>query len=295
MEFPNEFKEFHERLLGDELEDFLDFFNHPPNRTSIRVNTLKTDMRSVKRYLGDVGVEYGRVEWCDLGLWVSEKSLDTLEHQLGMYYIQSASSMIAPTALGAANSVADLCAAPGGKTTHLAQLMDNKGLLVANEKIPSRIKALTYNLQRMGVTNCLVTKNDAVRYNQIGSKFDKILLDAPCSGVGTLTQSREILSRWSIDWVNRLAKLQKKMILTAYDCLKPGGSMVYTTCTTSVQENEEVVNHLLGERSNSELEKIDLKGLKPVYGLLPGTEKSLRIYPHLNGCDPHFVAKVKKG
>ncbi len=292
MKVPEEFKQYHQRLLGGEYDSFIDYFTRRPTRYSIRVNTLKSDMRGVKRVLGERNLDYGSVKWCEDGLWVSSNNLDFTEHQLGLFYIQSASSMIAPQVLGAGERVLDVCAAPGGKTTHLAQLMNNKGLLAANDNSPQRIRGLVYNIQRCGVSNAVVMKEDGCRIHGLGEAFDRILLDAPCSGVGTLRQSREILRKWSLKWVQQLSSLQKKMLVSAYDSLSPGGRLVYSTCTTTREENEEVVEYLLSQREGAATVKVGLHGIRLRRGLTDSTADCARVYPLDDDTDPHFIAEV---
>jgi len=294
MKVPAEFERYHMRLLGDEYGRFINYFRQPQEKHSLRVNTLKSNMREVKRILAEHGVEYGHVSWCKDGLWVSNASLDYMEHQLGLYYIQSASSMIAPQVLGPGKWVLDMCAAPGGKTTHLAQLMENRGLLVGNEDSIPRVRALVYNIQRCGVSNAVVTRYDACRFNECGERFDRILIDAPCSSVGTLRKSREILAKWSLGWVRSLAQVQKKMITAAYDSLVEGGKLVYSTCTTTAEENEQVVEHLLKERQDAKLNKVKLDGLKIRRGLTEAAEECGRIMPQDNDTEPHFIAEAVK-
>jgi NOL1/NOP2/sun family putative RNA methylase len=295
MRIPQEFERYHQRILGGDYRDFIWYFLRPRERLALRVNTLKSSVREVKRVLSERGVDYGPVRWCPEGLWADAPSLDFMEHQLGLYYVQSASSMIAPQILQAGERVLDMCAAPGGKTTHLAQLMGNGGLLAANDDNPGRIKALVYNIQRCGVANALVTKNDACKYSRVGERFDRILLDAPCSSVGTLRHNREILEKWSLAWVRSLATIQKRMILEAYDTLEVGGRLAYTTCTTTVEENEGVVGHLLQERPGARLNRVRLEGLRIARGLTEEAADCGRIWPQDNDTEPHFVAEVVKG
>jgi 16S rRNA (cytosine1407-C5)-methyltransferase len=294
MLLPSELITYHRRLFGDDFGGFINYFNETQNRWSLRVNTVKSSVRDVKRMLSFHNIDYGPVSWCAEGLWASDGNLDFPEHQMGFYYIQSASSMIAPQILGAGEMVLDLCAAPGGKTTHLAQMMRNSKTLIANEHVPSRMKALVYNIQRCGIANTTVIKGDGCRIGNLGLKFDKILVDAPCSGVGTLRQSREILGRWSMEWVLALSGLQQKLMIEAYDCLHPGGTLVYTTCTTTLEENEKTVEKLLSERDDASLENVRLEGVKLRRGLTEKTRNCARIYPQDDGLDPHFFAKVTK-
>jgi NOL1/NOP2/sun family putative RNA methylase len=245
--------------------------------------------------LAEKNIEYGPVGWCADGLWVSSPNLDCIEHQLGLYYIQSASSMIAPQVLGPGNRVLDMCAAPGGKTTHLAQLMGNKGLLVANEDNVSRIRGLVYNIQRCGLMNTIVTRIDGCRFDERQERFDRILVDAPCSSVGTLRKSHEVLGKWSIEWVRGLSQLQKKMALAAFDSLEAGGRMVYSTCTTTLEENEHVIEHLLTNRPEARCCKVRLDGIKFSRGMTEKAVDCARVWPKDNDTEPHFIAQVIKG
>lgn len=295
MKLPADFVRYHHRLLDDEYGRFIRYLMEPQERFSLRVNTLKSSVREVKRILAEHNIEYGPVAWCPEGLWVGSNQLDLMEHQLGLYYIQSASSMIAPQVLGPGERVLDMCAAPGGKTTHLGQLMANKGTLIASEDNIARIKALVYNIQRCGVTNAAVTRLDAVKFSGYGERFDRVLLDAPCSSVGTLRHSREVLDKWSLVWVRSLAAIQKKMILSGYDCLSNGGKLVYSTCTTTIEENEEVIEHLLNERQDAKLNRVRLDGLKVKRGLTEKAADCARVWPQDNEIEPHFIAEVVKG
>ncbi|MFH0859809.1 MAG: RsmB/NOP family class I SAM-dependent RNA methyltransferase [Candidatus Altiarchaeota archaeon] len=296
MRLPDEFLRYHERLLGREYDSFISHIQMHYNRWSLRVNTLKCEMSFVKKALKEHRIEYAGMQWCDDCLWVGEGGLNTMEHQLGFYYIQTPMSMVPPVVLSPADGdrVLDLCAAPGSKTTHLAALMKNRGLLVANEPNFSRIRALVYNLQRCGVRNAIVTKSDGCRYSSLGQEFDRILLDAPCSDVGTVRKNPDALRRWSLERVKRLSSLQKRMIVDAYSMLKPGGSLVYSTCTTSLEENEQVIEHLLLKYDDAHLVRESPPGLEFMAGLTEKARDCIRILPQHNDADSYFIAKVVK-
>lgn len=295
IKLPKEFELYHKNLLREDFREFFHELLSHRTRLSVRVNTLKSDMREVKRVLSENNIGFGQVPWCRDGLWVDYADLNMIEHQLGYYYIQSASSMVAPQLFPPnPGSVLDLCSAPGGKTTHIAQLMENKGTVVANEHVAPRIRALVYNIQRMGVTNALVVKGDGVRFKDIGERFDCVLVDAPCSGVGTLKTSREALTKFSRQWISKLSGLQKKLILSGFDCLNPGGTLVYTTCTTTLEENEHVVEYLMQERADAQVERVKLEGLPARCGLTAQTAGCVRIYPQDTGTEPHFISFFTK-
>jgi len=295
MEFNQEFASYHRKLLGGEFEDFVGSLRFKP-KSAIRVNTLKTSVERVEKVLYENKIEHGKVPWCSEGLWVDSDVLNLVEHQLGFYYIQDAVSMAVSLALEPkpGESVLDLCAAPGSKATHLAALMQNKGCLLANEQDYRRIRALVYNIQRCGVSNAIVTKQDGVKFDQFSEKFDRILLDVPCSDVGRAMSNREVVRDWSKGKVIRLSALQKRLALAAYNCLKEDGIMVYSTCTTSLEENEQVVEHILHECKDARLERIKFNGLQSKKGLTDKTYDCLRILPHYNNSGGYFVAKIRR-
>jgi len=296
MNVPPGFKAYHSKLLGNEFRNFMRYIGRPLNRYSIRVNTLKSDMRQVMRILDEQHIDYGKIPWCSEGLWVSSNQLDILEHQLGYYYIQDACSMIPAQVLEPepGEKILDLCASPGSKTTQIAALMKNTGVLVANEPNTMRIRGLVYNIQRCGVMNAVITKQDGCIYSRFNEKFDRILVDVPCSDVGTVRKNPFALKLWSLDRIQKLSNLQKKLAAEGFRMLKPGGTMVYSTCTTSIEENEHVVEDILNNFNNSKLEKIKLPGLESMRGLTEKTRNCMRILPQHNDTDSFFVAKVIK-
>jgi len=228
---------------------------------------------------------------------------NSIEHLLGYYYVQELSSMLSVIALDPKpdETILDLCAAPGSKTSQIAQVMKNSGNLFANDFKIDRIKILSATLERCGVTNAIVTKMDGVsfctRLSKRGFKFDKILLDAPCSGEGTLRSSPKTFLMWNHKVVESLSRQQKKLIANAIKCLKKGGTLVYSTCTHAPEEDESVVNFAL-QNFPLKLESISL----PVK-CRPGVNswkdekypeeitKCCRIYPQDNDSEGFFVAK----
>ena len=169
----------------------------------------------------------------------------TLEHILGYYYIQSFSSFIPPLVLnpGEADIVLDLCAAPGSKTTELSEIMNNKGTIVANEIQLNRLKSLVHNIDRMNQMNAGVTHSKGEQLNTIyADYFDKILVDAPCSGLGIVQKKIEVNDWWTLERVRHLSELQLKLLVSAIKILKIGGEVVYSTCTLTVEENELIID-----------------------------------------------------
>ena len=227
---------------------------------------------------------------------------------LGYYYVQELASMLPIIVLKPEENenILDLCSAPGSKTTQLAAKMKNTGTIVANEVSLGRIKILASNLERCGVTNTIITKKEGVafcnRLKREGFQFDKILIDAPCSGEGTLRGSLRTYLMWNIKSVKKLSRIQKNLVSSALEILKPNGELVYSTCTHAPEENEEVVDFILREFKNRvKIKKISLP-VKPREGIikwqdkkyLEDVKKSCRIYPQDNNTEGFFIAKFEK-
>ena len=199
--------------------------------------------------------------------------------------------------------VLDLAAAPGGKTTHLAQLMRNTGTLFANEISEERIPALRSNIQRLGVTNCIVTNYDGRKFPKIMSGFDRVLLDAPCSGLGVIAKDQSIKLHRTLEDVKKNAHLQKELLLAAIDCCNArsstGGFVVYSTCSVAVEENEEVVQYALNNRRVKLVDtglSIGSEGFYRFRAKVFDRKMQLcrRVYPHVHNMDGFFVAKLRK-
>lgn len=279
-----------------DLDLFLEYSLKPLPKT-IRINTLKTSVSEIKKRFN-----LKPIPWCKQGFYIDGFGLGNLpEHFLGYFYIQSAASMIPPVVLNPKpnETILDMCASPGSKTSQIAALMKNKGIIIANDYQSIRLKPLTANLQRLGVSNCIITLMDGSWFKDM--QFDKVLLDAPCSGIGTIRKSYKTIEMWNPKFAGFLAKTQKKLFNTAVKVLKPGGTLVYSTCTLEPEENEGLLNQVLKENNNIYLDKIDLpiKKSKPITNY-DGTEysdeinKSLRIWPQDNDTEGFFVAKIKK-
>jgi len=299
---------FIERYTG--LTDFEVFKDYSSRylRRSIRVNTLKTTVAHVKENLSK-DWKLDPVPWCKEGFWIDHRGEgddyrrdvgNLLEHSLGYIFIQEAASMIPPIVLDPkpGEKILDMCASPGSKATQIAQYMQNKGSLVANDYKFDRIKALGLNTQRMGVTNCMITLMEGRWFKEV--QFDRILVDAPCSGTGTIRKSLKTTRIWNPNMVRRLAATQKQLITTAFEILKLGGTMVYSTCTLEPEEDEAVVTHLLNTYPDAKLQDIKLKGLKRSEPVLefdgqkyhPDVKKCIRIWPQDNDTEGFFVAKI---
>ncbi|ELA42580.1 uncharacterized protein VICG_00332, partial [Vittaforma corneae ATCC 50505] len=194
--------------------------------------------------------------------------------------------------------VVDLCAAPGGKSTHIAAILNNTGVLYSNDISKERISSLKSNLSRMAVTNAIITNVDALLFN-VG-KVDRILLDAPCSGTGVISKDPSIKTSKSVEDIKRVVKIQQKLILHAFDMLRSGGCMVYSTCSVLVEENEGVVDYLLSQRKSAKV--VDLNVAVGREGFIHfrnenfngSLQKARRIYPHVHNMDGFFYVKIFK-
>lgn len=275
-------------------------------RKSIRVNTLKISVNDLLKRLSKNFI-LTPIPWCKEGFWIKHKEgrLDignTIEHALGYYYVQESASMIPPIVLNPQEGeiVLDMAAAPGSKTTQMCQMMWNTGIVVGNDLTGDRLAALGINLQRCGALNSIITQMPGQRIS--GVTFDKVLLDAPCSGTGTIRKSLKTIRLWNPDMVKRLTMTQKKMLDAAYKVLKPGGTLVYSTCSTEPDEDEGVISDFLERHPDAKLANIDLdikhgpavtefEGKK--YN--PEVRKCLRLWPQDNDTEGFFVAKITKG
>ncbi|MFW5746616.1 MAG: RsmB/NOP family class I SAM-dependent RNA methyltransferase [Nanoarchaeota archaeon] len=309
LEFKPAFVERYKKLLGE--EGYAEFYKYSTSyqKRAIRVNTLKASVEQVKKRL-EKDWELEAVPWCDFAFWILHRGVgeehrrdvgNLLEHSLGYIYIQEPASMVPPLALDPqpGELILDMCAAPGSKTTQIIQQMNNTGLVVANEYIGSRLAPLAINTQRLGSTNVVCTKMDGNRIR--GLAFDRILVDAPCSGVGTISKSMKTVQIWNPNMIRRLAKTQLRLLNNAYRLIKPGGTVVYSTCTTEPEEDEGVVSSFLEEHPDMELQNIDLniersQPFQEFEGrrFHPDISRCLRIWPQDNDTEGFFVAKFIK-
>lgn len=301
------FEERYRLLLGARYEEFkvasLKYI-----RRAIRANTLKISVNDLKAHL-EPRFDLEPVPWCAEGFWMAVRNEErydignTLEHQLGYYYVQDPASMIPALVLDPqpGELVLDLCAAPGSKSTQIASLMRNRGLLVANDLQGERLKALGINLQRCGVSCGLVTHMTGHGFRKAGIAFDRVLVDAPCSGTGTIRRNYRILSMWSPRLVERMARDQRALLESGWMALSPGGTLVYSTCTLEPEEDEGQVSAFLGRHPEAVIQpfKLDIKRSEPVLGwdgakYHKDIKHTLRIYPQDNDTEGFFVAKIRK-
>ncbi|MCL1066970.1 16S rRNA (cytosine(1407)-C(5))-methyltransferase RsmF [Shewanella olleyana] len=280
---------------------------HRPLRKSIRVNTLKITVDDFKQVMNSKEWKFEPIPWCKEGFWIthddSQQPGNCVEHIQGLFYIQEASSMLPPQALfnellnddvGQAPIVLDVASAPGSKTTQLAALMHNQGLLIANEYSSSRVKILHANIQRMGVNQTALTHFDGKVFGEyLYEKFDAILLDAPCGGEGTVRKDVNALKNWQLDDVTDIAETQKQLIESAFLALKPGGSLVYSTCTLSQIENQQIC-HYIQEQYPDSVEFIPLNHLFENAEKVCTSEGFLHVWPQIFDSEGFFVAKIHK-
>jgi len=275
------------RLTGDES-----------TRQAIRVNTLKTTDDEITETLTSIGVNLSKVPYLDHGYTVEASGFSlgaSIEYLLGLFSLQESASQYAVQTLApsARDTVLDMCAAPGGKTTQIAAYMGNRGLLYAVDHDRDRLYALENNLERCGVENCLVYHGDATRLEH-GTMFSKVLLDAPCSGNYVTDQSW--FRRRSIEDVNRNAEAQRELLTAAVKILEPGGILLYATCSLEPEENEFNIEWLLSNHDVA-LEAIEgpgENGLTEVFDRRLDAEvsKCHRFWPDTTHTQGFFLAKV---
>lgn len=307
------FVERMKKLLGKELPEYLKAIKNPP-LSSIRCNTLKISPENLKKRLENKSWKISQPLKKHPEVMIIRSELGpgeigrSLEHLLGYYYVQEIASMLSVLALQPkpGELILDLAAAPGSKTTQIAAAMENKGTLIANDVSLGRLKILSSNTERCGVTNTIITRKDGRalcrRLEDERFLFDKILVDAPCSGEGTLRSSYITYKMWNPKSIKTLSKIQKILVASALKILKPGGILVYSTCTHAPEENEEVIDYIVREFK----EEIKIEEIRLPVKCRPGIkkwgsssydreiEKSCRIYPQDNDTEGFFLAKIRR-
>ncbi|WP_427003951.1 16S rRNA (cytosine(1407)-C(5))-methyltransferase RsmF [Pantoea eucrina] len=285
-----------------ELQRFL-AISQQPLRKSVRVNTLKISVADFLTRTAQYGWRLTPVPWCAEGFWIErdDESLplgSVAEHLSGLFYIQEASSMLPVTALFAAapdaQQVMDMAAAPGSKTTQLAALMHNRGAILANEYSASRVKVLHANISRCGVSNVALTHFDGRVFGAaLPEQFDAILLDAPCSGEGVVRKDADALRNWTLASTEAIAATQRDLIDSAFHALRPGGVLIYSTCTLNTIENQQVIAWLL-TRYPDAIEILSLQDLFAGAEAALTPEGYLHVFPHCFDSEGFFVARLRK-
>ncbi|MFN3871858.1 MAG: NOL1/NOP2/sun family putative RNA methylase [Ignavibacterium sp.] len=308
MERSSKAYEYFEQLYGKESAEAYQHYIEQTPKDYIRVNTNKISVEALQKLLAE---KYKIITEPMLNFQRALKVVSdeadligkTVEQILGFYYIQGLSSMLPPIVLNpnARDLVMDLCGAPGSKTTQMAELMNNRGTLIVNEIDINRIKSLVFNLDRLNIINTGVLNFKGELLSKVyDNYFDKVLVDAPCSGLGIIQKKEEVGKWWSLDHANRLHDLQTKLLVSAIKMTKVGGEIVYSTCTLSVEENEMVIDTIL-KNYPVEIVQVELpvkshrafteyQGMK----LSPQIENAVRILPWEIESDGFFLVKLRK-
>lgn len=282
---PEAFLQRMEAQLGSEYPAFLESLERP-RAVALRFNPLKGE-RPVLPFVG------APVPWEPEGFYYDPQTRPGLHvyHEAGVYYLQEASAM-APVALldpKPGERVCDLCAAPGGKTTQIAGRMLGRGFLVCNEINPKRAKILSRNIERMGVANALVTnEHPETLASRFPGFFDRVLVDAPCSGEGMFRKEEAAVTDWSQETVQMCARRQREILDSAARLVRPGGRLVYSTCTFAPEEDEETVAAFLESHPEFTPEPVDAPWF------VPGENASYRMWPHKLLGEGHFAAVLRK-
>ena len=311
---PEQFRNRMKQMLKEEYPAFENSYAKPSCQ-SLRINELKGD---VSKVCEKVDFLEDKVVWAEGGYYYKEEGRPGKHpfHEAGVYYIQEASAMAPVTALSPkpGEKILDLCAAPGGKSTQIAAAMKGQGLLVCNEIHPQRAKILSENVERMGIVNALVTNHEpAVLKAHFGEYFDRILVDAPCSGEGMFRKNEEAVKEWSPENVSMCAGRQRDILESAAGMLRPGGTMVYSTCTFAPQEDEGAISSFLADHPEFRLLEIPhFPGMEPgnpaylesicrmdfvteeSWAMQRELAKTVRLWPHKLKGEGHFMACLRK-
>ncbi|MDB8805459.1 MULTISPECIES: RsmF rRNA methyltransferase first C-terminal domain-containing protein [Romboutsia] len=275
---PERFLSDMKEILKDEYDEFIKTYDDKKT-TGLRVNTLKISKNDLDK-LNLFKLE--QIPWVNEGFYYDEdidRPGKNPLHEAGAYYLQepSAMSVVPKLDIKEGEKILDMCAAPGGKSTYILSKLNNTGLLVSNEINPMRIKALGENLERFGAKNCIITNTDSNNLKKVfRGYFDKIVIDAPCSGQGMFRKDEVAISDWSYAKVLECQSIQREIIRDGYEMLKNGGTLVYSTCTFAKEENETVINEFIEEYENAKLIEME------------------RLWPHKIKGEGHFVAKIQK-
>ena len=292
MQLPEKYKEAMKELLKDEYDQYIECFDEP-RHYGLRVNTSKITVEEFEKVCP---FEIKKVPWIPNGFYYNEADKPGKHpyYYAGLYYLQEPSAMtpayVLPVCEG--EKVLDLCAAPGGKSTELGAKLNGTGLLVSNDISASRAKALVKNIEVFGIGNVIITceypEKLAERFQGF---FDKILVDAPCSGEGMFRKDNKLIKSWEQEGPEFFAPVQKGILSAAAGMLKDGGYILYSTCTFSKMEDEDNITEFLENHKDFSLERIyDYEGFVRAYGM----EEAIRLFPHHLKGEGHFVALLKK-
>lgn len=300
MNLPKDYQSKMQEMLGEEYLQYLDSFNHSYGQT-LRVNQLKMEPADfIRRFLLS-----GQVSWCNTGFYYEgEQKLSAHPYYYaGVYYLQEPSAM-APAAflpVEPGDRVLDLCAAPGGKSTAIAAKLQGEGILISNDISASRCKPLLKNMEMAGVSNAVITCESPEKLaDRFFGYFDKVLVDAPCSGEGMFRREPSMVKSWSLEEVNRYAELQREILSHAAQMVKPGGYLLYSTCTFAKEEDEQTVEYFLEQNADFSLQELPIcDGIeegRPEW-TVSGREdvkNCRRFLPYKVRGEGHFAALFKK-
>ena len=276
-------------LLGDEYDEFLKYYESD-NFRGLRVNTLKCTSEKLKELLD---FELKQTPFCENGFYIPEDVVSLGNnplHHSGAFYIQepSATSAVEMLSVEEGDFVLDLCSAPGGKSTQIGAKLNRTGLLWSNEIVKNRANILLSNIERMGIPNAVVSNcHPDILCDRLEECFDKVLVDAPCSGEGMFRKNSEAQTEWSEEHVKSCAQRQLLILNSAKKALKKGGVMVYSTCTFSYEENEGVITQFLSENPDFEIEDAKVRKGRPTL------DYARRIFP-MDGGEGHFAVRLRK-
>lgn len=301
IQLPDAFTEKMRGLLDQEYEAFLESYDMD-RAQGLRVNPLKADQEVFQK---NSPFHLKQIPWAKEGLYYEAEDRPGKHpyHEAGVYYIQEPSAMAVAELLDPrpGERILDLCAAPGGKTTHIGGRMMGKGFLLTNEIHPLRARILSQNVERMGIANAVVSNEDSGTLScRFPEFFDRIVVDAPCSGEGMFRKDEKARAEWSPEQVALCAARQKEILSNAGAMLKPGGRLLYSTCTFSPEENEQVIEDFLKGHPDFSIEQPEAgEGLspgQPGWSRTGGSELSgtFRIWPHKSQGEGHFLAVLKK-
>ncbi|WP_201308178.1 RsmB/NOP family class I SAM-dependent RNA methyltransferase [Companilactobacillus farciminis] len=294
VDLSNDFKEKYRNLMGERAEKLFSAIQED-SQDAFRLNPLKANYKNVA-YPLDKPIEYSPIGY------YGNIDGNSIDHISGYVYSQEPSAMYVTEILDPAkdDKILDLCAAPGSKTTYIASKMASQGLLVSNEINSKRAKVLSSNIERMGITNTVVTNNSPKDFEKkFDSFFDKILVDAPCSGEGMFRKDPESTQYWSLDYVEQCANRQQHILDSTYKLLDNGGTLVYSTCTFSPEENEQNIDWFLKKYPDMHLVEVKkyagMEDGRPEWGNNnPELKKALRMFPDQFNGEGHFMCKMVK-
>ena len=303
MQLPILFEEKMKKLLGDEFDSYIKCYDMP-RYYGLRVNTKKISVDDFKKICP---FDIEPIPWIENGFYYDGDKVQPAKHPYyfaGLYYLQEPSAMTPANRLPVepGDKVLDVCAAPGGKATELGAKLCGEGVLVANDISNSRAKGLLKNIEVFGIGNVLVISEEPGKLEEYFPEyFDKILIDAPCSGEGMFRKDKKMLKAWEEHGPEFFSKLQRSIVTQAARMLKPGGLMLYSTCTFDTKENEETIAHL--KNTYPEFEVINIEGYEGFSQGLPKAvspedsemAKTVRIWPHKMRGEGHYVALLRKG